>query len=69
MSCALNTLLDVTGTRTTLFILFHSATWELRHETELRTRQKLDKNFIFSFLVWQDNKYMRDKWEATEETM
>lgn len=30
------------------FILFHPATWELRHETELRTTQKLGDMFSHS---------------------
>lgn len=43
-----NNLLDIRGTIAAPFILFHPATWELRHETELRTTQKLGKMFSHS---------------------
>lgn len=43
-----NNLLDIRGTIAVPFILFHPATWELRHETELRTTQKLGKMFSHS---------------------
>lgn len=40
--------LDIRGTMAVPFILFHPATWELKHETELRTTQKLGDMFSHS---------------------
>lgn len=41
-----NNLLDIRGTIAAPFILFHPATWEVMHETEFKTTQKLGKMFF-----------------------